>query len=314
MRELEFIKTIENTLSKKSHIGDDCAYLEDLGIVITQDSLVEDIHFSKKYANAEDIAYKSIMVNLSDIYASGAEPKYLTIALSLPQDINLDFIENFYKTVEHLSKKYDFEVVGGDITGAEKIMISICAIGTTKNHNISSRSTAKSGDIIVTTGVHGSSVAGLWLLQNKNTNYPQIAEKHLRPKAQKDFSVEISKNVKRYAMMDSSDGLADAVFKIAQSSNVEISLDMAKIPYDKEIEEIAKLAKQNYKDWIFYGGEDFQLIACLPEKELTKLKTNYIIIGSIEKSSNGGLLKIIDGNKIYSIDNLEKSFNHFKEQ
>src|SRR5574344_2598311 len=129
MKELEFLKIINKTLDKKSHIGDDCAILSDLGIVVTQDSLVEDIHFSRKYSSVKDIAHNSIMVNLSDVYASGAKPKYLTIALSLPKDINSDFVQKYYEYVNKLAKTYDFEIIGGDITGAEKIMISICAIG-----------------------------------------------------------------------------------------------------------------------------------------------------------------------------------------
>ena len=166
MKELEFIEIIKNTLSKSSHIGDDCAYLDDLGIVITHDSLVEDIHFSREFSSPYQIGFKAIMVNLSDVYASGALPKYLTISLSLPKDIDNEFVKEFYRAVDDISKEFGVEVVGGDITGSDKIFISVCAIGTTKNRQIASRKNAKVGDYVITTGVHGSSRAGLWLLQN----------------------------------------------------------------------------------------------------------------------------------------------------
>ena len=96
MKEKEFISIIKNTL-KSEYIGDDCAYLKDLGIVVTQDSLVEYVHFLRKKITPFQLGYKSVMVNISDIAASGAEPKYLTVSLSLPQDIDNKFIEEFYE-------------------------------------------------------------------------------------------------------------------------------------------------------------------------------------------------------------------------
>lgn len=322
MKELEFIEIIKKTLSKSSHIGDDCAYLDDLGMVITQDNLVEDIHFSQKYATPFQIAYKAIMVNLSDIFASGAVPKYITISISLPKYIDKDFIKEFYKSCEDLSQEYDFEIVGGDITGSEKIFISICAIGLTKDRKISSRKNAKVGDFIITTGVHGSSVAGLWILNNSSL-HPQLisgsnelsnlTKIHLEPIAQKKLSEEISTKVTtEYAMMDTSDGLADALYKIGQASNVLMYVDFDKIPYDKQIEKVAKLADINYEDWIFYGGEDFQIVACVSEETLKKIdKTLYSIIGQVKEKREKHCVEIDFGDKIEKISNLEKTYNHF---
>lgn len=314
MKELEFIEIIKKTLSKSSHIGDDCAYLGDLGIVITQDNLVEDIHFSQKFSTPYQIAYKAIMVNLSDVFASGAIPKYLTISLSLPKYIDNEFIKEFYKACEDLSEKFDFEIVGGDITGSEKVFISICAIGLTKNRKTSSRKNAKTGDYILTTGVHGSSFAGLWLLQNNIEEYSNLKETHLMPIAQEALSREIAtKLTTDYAMMDTSDGLVDALFKIGQSSNVLMSVDFDKIPYNKEIKNVSKLANENYIDWIFYGGEDFQLIACVSEENLKKLDTNlYTIIGQVKEKIEKHYVEINFDDKKEKITDLEKTYNHFR--
>lgn len=311
MRELEFIEIIKNTLSKNSYIGDDCAYLNDLGIVITQDSLVEDVHFSRKYSTPYKLGYKAIIVNLSDIFASGAIPKYITISLSLPKDIENEFVSEFYKACDDLSKEFDFEVVGGDITGSDKIFISICAIGLTLGRKISSRSHAKIGDYIITTGNHGSSAAGLSLLLRDEEIY--LTDSHLLPAIQKEFSTEISTKMDRdYAMMDTSDGLIDALFKIAQSSNVLISVDFDKIPYDKEIEAVASKANVDYRDWIFYGGEDYQLIACVDEENLKKLdKRTYTIIGQVKSREESHFVEVVSDDKIQKIANLDKTFNHF---
>jgi len=323
MKELEFIEIIKKTLSKSTYIGDDCAYLDELGIVITQDNLVEDIHFSQKFATPYQIAYKAIMVNLSDIFASGATPKYLTVSLSIPKDIDNEFIKEFYKACDDLSANFDFEIVGGDITGSEKIFISICAIGLTKNRKISSRKNAKVGDYIVTTGEHGSSAAGLWILNN-TSRHPElvsgshklsnIIKSHLEPEAQIIFSEEIAtKATTNYAMMDTSDGLVDALFKIGQASNVLMRVDFDKIHYDKDIEAVAKLANIDYRDWIFYGGEDFQLVACVSEETLNELdKSLFTIIGQVKEKKADHCVEINLGDKIDKITNLDRTYNHFR--
>jgi thiamine-monophosphate kinase len=316
MKELIFLDIIKNTLTSNAYIGDDCAYLEDLGLVVTHDNLVEDIHFSLKFATPYQLGYKAIMVNLSDIFASGAMPKYVTIALSLPSKINYSFVTNFYDAVNDLSKKFDFEVIGGDITGSDKVIISICAIGSTNKRRISSRSYAKEGDIVVVTGVHGSSAAGLWLLQNNlKLEYKKIIRTHLMPVAQNKFSSEIATKADQdYAMMDTSDGFVDALFKIAQASNVLISVDLKKVPYDKEILDIAELAEMNYKNWILYGGEDYQLIACIDKKNLNKLdKNTYTIIGQVKEKTSATFLELNFDNKTKKITSLNKTFNHFLE-
>lgn len=323
MKELEFLEIIKQTLTEKSYIGDDCAFLEDLNIVVTQDSFVEGIHFLCNMSTPYQIGYKSVMINLSDVFASGAVPKYLTISLSLPRNIESDFVKEFYLACNDLSNKFGFEVIGGDITGSDKIFISICAIGLTQGRKISSRGHAKVGDYVVTTGVHGSSAAGLWVLQNPARHseldsephcLTNLVNSHLMPVAQKKISEQISTKVNRaYAMMDTSDGLVDALFKISQASNVSISVDFDKIPYDKSIEDIAKIAGVDYKDWVLYGGEDYQLVACIDEENLKNL-SGCTIIGKVKEKSNQHFVEINLGDKIEEINDLEKTYNHFEEK
>ena len=116
-------------------------------------------------------------------------------------------------------------------------------------------------------------------------------------------------------MMDTSDGLMDAFFKIASSSDVLISVDFDKVSYDKEIEEVAKLANANFKDWIFYGGEDFQLVACVNKEEFVKLdEKKFTIIGKVKKREENHFVEVEFGKNIEKIVDLEKTFNHFKEK
>ena len=300
MKEKDFISIIKQTLNSK-YIGDDCAYLENLGIVITQDSLVENVHFSLDYYTPYELGWKSVAVNLSDIAASGAEPKYLTTSLSLPENVEKEFIEEFYKGCNAACNGI-CEIVGGDITGSDKIFISVCAIGSTKKRNISSRKNAKIGYKVVVAGEHGSSDIGLKQLQ-KGEHFPQeVVKKHLMPVPQIDFGKTIGENIKEdYAMMDTSDGLMDALSSIANESGVLLEVDFDKIPHNQNIE-----TYQNWQDSVLFGGEDYGLIAVIPEKY------NYgTQIGKV-KSGNGIDLKINSKIVHFSKTDVEnRIFNHF---
>ncbi len=297
MNEKELIKIIKSTLNSK-YIGDDCAYLKDLGIVITQDSLVEDVHFKMDLITPYQLGFKSVMVNISDVCASGANPKYLTISLSLPNSVNANFVKEFYEGAKNASG--NVEIVGGDITGSNKIYISVTAIGSTKGRKISSRKNAKKGHKIIVSGEHGSSAYGLKLLLNGKNKPEKFIKAHLMPVAQKEFSKQISENITcDYAMMDTSDGLADALMQIAKASDVILSIDTSKIPHDKSVD----------INTVLYGGEDYQLVATVPDDILKNLN-DYTIIGEVkEKITDSGLM--IDHRFYTNID--EKLYNHFKE-
>ncbi len=306
MNEINLINKIKNTL-KSQYIGDDCAYLKDLGIVISQDSLVEDVHFSKHMMSPYQIGYKSVMVNLSDIAASGAKPAYLTVALSLPKQIEDEAVVEFYEGAKFALKGLDVEIVGGDITGSDKLYISISVIGKTLDRKISSRSHAKIGHKIITSGVHGSSAAGLRILQNNLEPDKDLIKAHLMPVAQIDFAKQISEQIQEdYAMMDTSDGLFDALFKIGSASECTMSVDFERILYDPKIKEYFS----DYKDLILFGGEDYQIVATVPVELLPSLK-DYIIIGEVLPKEDC-VIKLNTDNKVEKFNDLSnKCFNHF---
>ena len=358
MKEKDLISSIKNILNS-SYIGDDCAYLKDLGIVVTQDSLVEDIHFSLETITPRQLGYKSVMVNVSDIAASGGECKYLTVSLSLPKNVDDNFVSEFYNGAKEACGD-GIQIVGGDITGSDKVYISVCAIGKTEGRNISSRSNAKEGYKVVVAGIHGSSAAGLKLLlpspefvnsQGSLTNStlshrmdavgegkeklfninasPEFVNSqssltnsalshrmdvvgegkevfikaHLEPKAQVEFGASVGKIVKEdYAMMDTSDGLMDALSTIANQSGVLLEIDFDKIPYDKEIEKF-----ENWQNLILFGGEDYGIVAVVPQK----YDIGGVEIGHV-KSGLGVDLVFKDFTKHYSkLDVEAKLFNHF---
>lgn len=293
--EKELIKLIKTTLNS-SYIGDDCAYLKDLGIVISQDSLVEDIHFLRDKISPWQLGWKTASVNISDICASGAQPKYMTVALSLPKEINTEFVKEFYDGLK--SACDGVEIVGGDITAADKIFISATAIGSDKGRNISSRANAQPGQKIVIAGVHGSSAAGLKLLLEGKSEPEKLIKAHLEPVAQLEFSRKIATaQTDKYAMMDTSDGLMDALSQISEASGVGMNINFDKIPVDEEIKSFT-----NWQELVLFGGEDYGLVATVD----TPLE-GAVIVGEITKGSG----VTIDG-QLYPKALIDKKiFNHF---
>ena len=295
MDEMNILNNIKNIMGSE-FIGDDCAYLKDLNIVVSQDSLVEEVHFKRKWCTPFQLGYKSAVVNISDILASGAVPKYITVSISLPNNISSDFVEQFYLGIK--SALNGAKVVGGDITGSpDKIVISITAIGVTDNRNISSRKNAKPGYIIITKGKFGSSAAGLEELYT-NGNNKELIKSHLEPSLDYDFSKRIATTINEpYAMMDTSDGLADALFKIAEASGVSVVVDYQNIPHLPQIS----------KNFVLFGGEDYNLVAAIPEKYIN-LFPEVLVIGKVNEYD--GIRLNISGEKFNTYTELSV-FNHF---
>ena len=286
MKEQDFINIIRQQIGCE-YIGDDCAFLKELGIVVTQDSLVEDIHFKLDWCTPYQLGYKAVTVNISDILASGAKPSYVTIALSLPKNTTSKFIEEFYKGAN--SALRGAKIVGGDITGADKVYISITAIGTTQGRKISSRSNAKIGNVVITKGEFGQSSAGLKELIN-NGNNQTLIKAHLEPQLEERFANEIATQITTdYAMMDTSDGLAEALFQIAKASNVSIN--------SKYIEGI-------------FGAEDYKLVTTVPKVFLPNI-SEYKILGEVIAKQDY-VIKIGD-KKFYNYNELDL-YNHFGEE
>lgn len=300
MKEKDFINIIKNTIGSE-YIGDDCAYLPELGIVVTQDSLVEGVHFSRQFCTPYQLGWKSVAVNISDVCASGAVPACLTIALSLPNDADGEFVKEFYEGANAAAGKT--KIVGGDITGADKIYISVSAIGKASGRKISSRSSAKVGQKIVVVGNHGSSAIGLKMLYDGGRGDNVFIKSHLLPNPQYEFSARVAENITEdYAMMDTSDGLMDAFGNIAYQSGVMFDVDFSKIPHEKELEQFS-----NWQDYILWGGEDYGLVATSSDS------FGGTVVGEVRVGS-GVQLRYPDKTELYTKKDIEKHlFKHFKE-
>ncbi len=297
-KEAYFLNIISKTLNNNGFLGDDCAYLPEYNLVVSTDALVEDVHFNLNTISPYSLGKKALLVNISDILASGAKPEYLTISLS--GALNENFIEDFYKGANEICKSYDLKIIGGDLTGGGKINISVTIFGNTKNRNISSRKNAKPDYIVLLAGYHGSSVTGFKILNNLADfkNREEFIKSHTEPELYPDISEIIAKNCKKpYAMMDTSDGLYDAFKKISDSSNTGFVIE-----YDKILKKI------NDFNSVLFGGEDYGLLICLEKSDLSN------ILPLLQNKKINVIGKVIKDKKIL-IDNKEitedLSYEHF---
>lgn len=316
MRELDFIKIINNTLDCNSYLGDDCAYLDDLDIFVTHDTLVENVHFTMYTISPYSLGRKAVSVNLSDLAASLCTPKYITVSLSLPKLTKDSFVSELYRGINDVCKEYGVKVIGGDITGSDKIIISICAIGKKSSLFFASRGNANKDDYIVITGVSGSSSAGLYALQNFLFAPEVLINAHINPQPKVNEAKYIAKIIdNNITAMDTSDGLIDALYKIALNSRHSLEIDINKVPVDNELILFSQHNELDYKDFVKWGGEDYSLVLCIPAETYEKLDENkFKLIGSVKNKDNFPSVTVIDGNKKEVITEktfLEKTYNHF---
>lgn len=309
MQEFQFIESIRQKYSL-TKIGDDCAVLpkdKQTDLVITTDLLVEDIDFRTSWARPEFIGHKALAVSLSDIAAMGAKPVWSMLSIGIPEKIwNSDFVNQFYEGYLRLAKKFNVELVGGDVSKTpDKIVIDSIVAGEVEKGKAVLRSGAKVGDLIFVTNELGGAAAGLKLLESGvfYDDSAKIWQKNLLLKQLSPLpQIQISQNLieKNFvtAMIDLSDGLSSDLAHICRSSKVGAEIFADKIPLHKNLKSVAG----NFEDKLNYalnGGEDFELLFTADPKKKIILKKDHekrglFCIGKITANTDIATL-IIDG-------------------
>ena len=315
----------ENTLLGP---GDDAAIINSSKeILVSSDMLVEGIHFDMAFTPLKHLGYKSVIVNISDIYAMNGTPKQITVGLAISSKYTLEAIEEFYDGILLACEKYKVDVIGGDITSCiNGLTISVTAIGEAMKKEIVKRSGAKENDLLITTGDLGGAYMGLNVLQREKEvwksnpnmqpeldNYNYILERQLKPEARRDV-IEFLKKCKVIptSMIDISDGLASEVFHICTSSNVGCQLYEEKIPIDPQTYQTSMDFNTNPTVSALNGGEDYELLFTINQKDYEKIKNdpNLTVIGHITKKSQG--INLI-GNGNSSTPLQAQGWNHFNK-
>jgi thiamine-monophosphate kinase len=242
---------------------------------------VEDIHFRVAWSTPFQMGAKLATANLADLHAMGATPKYLLVAAGLPTTVADNFVEELAKGIRSVADKFEVAVVGGDLSQAEKIVLSITALGDLESKPIT-RAGAQVGDHIYVTALPGLSAAGLAIL-GRGLNRPRyVVEAHLNPNLV--APIELIKVAT--AMCDISDGISVDAANIGSASKVNISLDKSLISAASAFADLAELAKELNEDvfqWILNGGEDHFFLAAVNPKDASDelgIKIGEVIAGN----------------------------------
>lgn len=298
-----------NLKSTIKGVGDDAAVLSfgDARTIVTNDLLIEGVHFDLSYMPLKHLGYKAVVVNLSDVYAMNAKASQILVSIAVSNRFPLEALEELYEGIALACKLYNVDLAGGDTTSSSKgMLISVTAIGAVKEEKIAYRNGAQPNDLLVVTGDLGGAYMGLQVLEREkevfkvNPNnqpdlepYSYIVERQLKPEARKDI-IELLENLqlRPTAMIDISDGLSSEILHICKQSQVGCKLFEDKIPLDPTVISACEEFKMDSTLVALSGGEDYELLFTIDQKDFDKIKgnPNLTIIGHMTDKSLGANL------------------------
>jgi thiamine-monophosphate kinase len=292
-------------------VGDDAAVIDHFGkqTVVTTDLLIESVHFDLMYTPLKHLGYKSVVVNVSDIYAMNATPTHITVSIAISNRFSVEALEEFYEGIYAACEEYGVDLIGGDTTSSSKgFVISVTAIGEVAPDTYVKRNGAKVNDLICVTGY-----LGLLLLEREKKIFLEtkgvqpdledrsyIVGKLLKPEARKDVIAFFEKEkIVPTSMMDISDGLSSEVLHICKQSNVGAVLYEEKIPVHPDTKEFAYKLEIDPTACALSGGEDYELLFTISQADYEKIKdTDGIsVIGYITDEKDGATIITRGGNK-----------------
>jgi thiamine-monophosphate kinase len=297
-------------------VGDDGAVIDLFGkqTVLTNDLLIEGVHFDLMYMPLRHLGYKTVVVNLSDVYAMNATPTQILLGLAFSNRFSLEALDEFYEGVYAACDHYGVDLVGGDTTSSQKgFIISCTAIGEVAPDKYVKRSGAQKGDLLCVSGDLGGAFLGLTLLEREKRIFlenPKVqpdleGEKYvvgrfLKPEARRDIVAFLtSNNLTPSSMIDVSDGLSSEILHICKQSAVGCVLYEDKIP----IAEATKLAAFKFNldptACALSGGEDYELMFTIPQDDYDTITTteNISVIGYITDADAGAHIITKGGSK-----------------
>ncbi len=292
--------------------GDDCALLENTPRLCTSSDLfLEDVHFRRAYFTPEDVGYKALAVNISDLAACGARPLAFSLCLGLPPDISMSWLEAFFSGMSVLADAHNMALAGGDLSRCRSLHISITVWGQCGDGFLK-RGTSLPGDAIFLIGAVGLARIGLSMLETLGRkaleDWPAACAAHLRPKVRTEAGLALAKAARPPSLMDVSDGLARDLPRLLHADNRHFGADIA-LPEDSlhpELLRYAGMYAKNPAQEAVIGGEDYALLGSCPQETLRALSIPGLCrIGTVTETSE----IVCNGNSLESI-----GFDHFASQ
>lgn len=276
MNEFDLIAKLKRRFSQPSPsvevgIGDDAAVVAAGGgrrWALTTDSLIEGVHFERRHTTGRLLGRKALAVNLSDLAAVGADPRHALIALGLPEDVDEPFFDELFEGIAELAGEHRVAVVGGNISRAPALLITVTAVGDLDGPPLERRG-AKPGDLLVVTGPVGSAALGLGLLaegrEDLDDEERELVRRHLDPEPK--VAVGQALRLMARAGIDISDGLAQDAGHLAAASRCGVRIELGKLPVSPAYH---RLTEGLDDPWLpaLAGGEDYELLLAIPPELL----------------------------------------------
>lgn len=277
-------------------IGDDCAVIrpfEGKNLLVTTDTMVENVHFDLAYFDPFSLGRKTVAVNLSDIAACGGIPRWAFLNLAVRPRLTDDFLDMFLTGLFSELKAYGVHLAGGDtIHSANELSITLTLLGESRSGMHLTRGGARPGDLVYCSGTLGDAACGLnWLIRQKsqkNRNIPKklrfavkkAIKRHLIPTPRLALGNALAEKGLVTACIDSSDGLATDMAHICNQSQVMAEIDAKAVPISRSSRSICRVLGLSALNLALIGGEDFELIwTTSPQKEMEMLRTAVTILG-----------------------------------
>ena len=308
-------------------IGDDGAVIDHFGrqTVISTDMLVEGIHFDLMYTPLKHLGYKTVVVNISDIYAMNATPTQILLSIAISNKFSVEALDEFYDGVYAACSTYNIDLVGGDTTTSQRgFVISVTAIGEVVPNSYVKRSGAKVNDLICVSGDLGAAFLGLTILEREKKifletdaqpdleNRAYIVGRLLKPEARKDVVEYFAEQeIIPTSMLDISDGLSSELLHICKQSNVGCVLYEDKLPLNEDTKDFAYKLELDPTACALSGGEDYELLFTVAQADYEKINANngLSIIGYITAPAEGKYIITRGGNKH---ELVAQGWNHLK--
>ena len=321
---------LRNASSLKG-IGDDAAILNHEGdrTLVSVDLLLEGVHFDMTYTPLKHLGYKAAVVNFSDIYAMNGTPTQIVVGLGVSNRYSVEALDELYAGIRLACETYHVDLVGGDTTSSRSgLVISITVIGVAKETEVVCRSGAKPNDLLCVSGDLGGAYMGLLILEREKAEYlanpnmqPQlkgfdyVLQRQLKPEARKDIIVRLKEvGVTPTSMIDISDGLASEILHLCKESGVGCQLYENKIPLDPTTTKLAKDFQIVPSVAALNGGEDYELLFTVDQKDYEKIQTlsdDITVIGYM--TADKGIAELITPDN-HVIPLKAQGWDHFKTE
>lgn len=307
-------------------LGDDAAVLKntsDTFTLLSSDTYVEGVDFDPTYTPFTHFGFKIISASISDILAMNGSPTSVLINLALPNRMSVQMVQDLYKGIDNACKKYNIEVVGGDLTGNHNhAVISVSVYGNVNSKKITYRKGAKIGDAICISGDVGGAIAGLRILMREKKfweqhgsdsiqpdlqDYKFVVQRQLMPEARQDVIKKLDEHkIVPTSMIDITQGIINELTEICTSSNLGAYLYQATLPIAIETRHVADEMEEDVDRYALFGGEDLELLFTLSEKQVEELIEHFkdfTVIGRMTPKDEGLLMQTAEGD-VVSFDDL----------